>query len=62
MAIGKKSRTNVLSVGSAIKGTLNARFFDYLKQYKQNLTFQAKVLVKKSVVTSMFVSFSNNLI
>ena len=54
----KKSRTNVSSVGSAIKGTQNARFY----QYKQNSTFQAKVLVEKSVVTTMFVSFSNNLI
>ena len=44
--ISSQSRTNVVTVGSAIKGTIKHRIFHYQKRYKQNWTLRAKVFVE----------------
>ena len=46
--ISNQSRTNVVTVGCAIKSSQKYRIFHYLKRYKQNWTLRAKVLSKST--------------
>ena len=41
------TRTSIASVGCAVNSTQKHRIFHYLKRYKQNPTFRAKVLRRR---------------